>query len=100
LSFHAGGRDQGIVRGYGDLDTIAIGITEPQCIACLWIAIALSKGQFDIRLLETSSQRGKISIGVKFESYVMEARSLRRGARTGSSRSCLAKQAQAVMFTA
>src|SRR6266567_6957892 len=100
MSFPTVGRGQSVVRNNGYLDAIAVRVAKPECIACLDIAIALSKGQLDIGLLEASSQRGKISIGIKLESHVVQSRSLRRGARAGSGGSRLAKQAQAVVFIA
>src|SRR6266567_5821854 len=100
MSFPAVGRGQGVVRSNGYHDAIAVRVAKPERIPRLDIAIALSKSQLDIGLLETSSQRGKISIGIKLESHVVESRSLRRGAWAGSGGSRLAKQAQAVVFIA
>src|SRR5438132_14201279 len=99
MSFPTVGRDQGIIRSNEYFNTITIRVAKPECIACLSIAIALSKGQLDIRLLETSSQRGKVGIGIKLESHVVESRSLRRGVLAGGGGSCTAKQAQAVVFS-
>src|SRR5215831_4434318 len=100
MSFSAVGRGQSVIRSNRYLDAIAVGVAKPECITCLDIAITLSKGQLNIGLLETSCQRGKISVGIKLESQVVESRLLRRGARAGSGGSRLAKQAQAVVFIA
>src|SRR5207247_2151433 len=98
MSFPTVSRGQGIIRSNEYLNAIAIRIAKPERITCLGIAIALSKGQLDLGLFETSSQRGKVGIGIKLESHVVESRSLRRGALAASGGSRTAKQAQAVVF--
>src|SRR5258708_9659789 len=89
----SGIKSHGVIRRDRDFNLIPIGISKPERISEIGIAIALGQGELNAGLIKACSQSREFSIGINFKRYMVEARTLDRAATIARTSSGIAKSA-------
>src|SRR3989440_41563 len=91
---------QGAVGRHRDFNAVSVGITEPEGITELGIAVSFCKRKFNARLVKASRQRGQFSVVIEFESQVVQPSTLEGVSSIARAGPCIAKQSHTVVFIA